>query len=151
MTRLPGRTYISIEAEESSLGSDVYALANVPKKRVRTGCLSCRRRKKKCDETKPKCRNCHRNHLRCLWPGFNSASVDWADPGFCETSGLHCSLDYQRPRKSEISEGNRTFLRYTAGNVSSQAVFTSLCTADVGSFLQLRVLKVHHQQGLSLL
>ncbi|KAK2052671.1 hypothetical protein LY76DRAFT_598429 [Colletotrichum caudatum] len=36
--------------------------------RVRTGCLTCRGRKKKCDETKPRCRGCERNKLECQWP-----------------------------------------------------------------------------------
>lgn len=36
--------------------------------RVRTGCLTCRRRKKKCDETRPICAGCQRNDLRCQWP-----------------------------------------------------------------------------------
>lgn len=36
--------------------------------RVRTGCLTCRRRKKKCDETHPICAGCQRNDLGCQWP-----------------------------------------------------------------------------------
>jgi hypothetical protein len=34
-------------------------------KRVRTGCLTCRTRKVKCDETKPRCGNCARRGLTC--------------------------------------------------------------------------------------
>ncbi|KAH7140696.1 fungal-specific transcription factor domain-containing protein [Dactylonectria macrodidyma] len=36
--------------------------------RTRTGCLTCRRRKKKCDEQKPACGGCKRNSLDCNWP-----------------------------------------------------------------------------------
>ena len=36
--------------------------------RARTGCLTCRRRRKKCDERKPRCAGCLRNHLSCEWP-----------------------------------------------------------------------------------
>ncbi|KAI9933503.1 hypothetical protein ASPWEDRAFT_114939 [Aspergillus wentii DTO 134E9] len=36
--------------------------------RVRTGCLTCRRRKKKCDESRPTCGGCVRNKLGCEWP-----------------------------------------------------------------------------------
>ncbi|KLJ10836.1 hypothetical protein EMPG_09850 [Blastomyces silverae] len=36
--------------------------------RTRTGCFSCRRRKKKCDEVKPTCLACIRNQLDCSWP-----------------------------------------------------------------------------------
>lgn len=41
----------------------------MPILRVRTGCLTCRRRKKKCDEAKPVCRGCERNRFECKWPG----------------------------------------------------------------------------------
>lgn len=37
--------------------------------RLRTslGCCTCRRRKKKCDESKPKCKNCERLNLFCSY------------------------------------------------------------------------------------
>ncbi|KAE8313960.1 fungal-specific transcription factor domain-containing protein [Aspergillus transmontanensis] len=35
--------------------------------RSRTGCLTCRRRKKKCDERHPVCSGCDRNRLPCEW------------------------------------------------------------------------------------
>lgn len=37
-------------------------------RRVQTGCLLCKRRKKKCDEAKPKCGDCKRLCLECVWP-----------------------------------------------------------------------------------
>jgi hypothetical protein len=36
--------------------------------RTRTGCMTCRQRKKKCDELKPRCVACNRNKLDCIWP-----------------------------------------------------------------------------------
>lgn len=33
--------------------------------RTRTGCRTCRKRRKKCDEAKPKCRNCLRGNFEC--------------------------------------------------------------------------------------
>lgn len=36
--------------------------------RVRTGCLTCRARKKKCEEQRPICRGCERNGFKCEWP-----------------------------------------------------------------------------------
>jgi len=36
--------------------------------RTRNGCLSCRSRRKKCDEKKPCCAACIRNKLSCKWP-----------------------------------------------------------------------------------
>lgn len=38
------------------------------KRRSVTGCLSCRRRRKKCHETRPNCKACIRNFLECMWP-----------------------------------------------------------------------------------
>lgn len=35
--------------------------------RSKTGCLCCRRRRKKCDEGKPSCNACRRNFLICVW------------------------------------------------------------------------------------
>lgn len=36
-------------------------------KRSKNGCLTCRKRRKRCDETKPICTGCERNHLLCHW------------------------------------------------------------------------------------
>ncbi|KAJ9417925.1 hypothetical protein QL093DRAFT_2591373 [Fusarium oxysporum] len=36
--------------------------------RTQTGCLKCRKRRKKCDEVKPQCKGCIRNGLECTWP-----------------------------------------------------------------------------------
>lgn len=52
----------------------------MPILRVKTGCLTCRRRKKKCDEIRPLCTGCSRNKLSCLWPrshhGIDGGGVD---------------------------------------------------------------------------
>lgn len=49
----------------------------VPKKRTRTGCMTCRRRKKKCDEEKTdgKCQACIRNFMDCCWPGHEETEI----------------------------------------------------------------------------
>ncbi|KAJ5835142.1 hypothetical protein N7447_001168 [Penicillium robsamsonii] len=39
--------------------------AKITKGRSKTGCITCRRRKKKCDETKPACQNCQKNAVVC--------------------------------------------------------------------------------------
>ncbi|KAJ6115309.1 hypothetical protein N7486_001087 [Penicillium sp. IBT 16267x] len=44
--------------------------------RVRTGCWSCRRRKKKCDEVRPTCGGCMRNDLSCQWPTVPGKNSD---------------------------------------------------------------------------
>ncbi len=41
------------------------SLAKPPKGRSKTGCITCRRRKKKCDEAKPTCEHCRKNNVHC--------------------------------------------------------------------------------------
>ncbi|EON63900.1 hypothetical protein W97_03128 [Coniosporium apollinis CBS 100218] len=41
------------------------AVSKTPKGRSKTGCITCRRRKKKCDETKPICVHCQKNNVHC--------------------------------------------------------------------------------------
>lgn len=63
------------------------ALAQVPKARGagrsgprrRTGCLTCRARKVRCDEAKPSCANCDRLRLRCAYRPPISLG-EWASP-----------------------------------------------------------------------
>ncbi|KAL6411613.1 putative C6 transcription factor [Ilyonectria robusta] len=61
--------------------------------RSKTGCFTCRRRHKKCDEVRPVCAGCVRNQLLCHWPSSSpddpatepeiaSASSD-SDPDAC--------------------------------------------------------------------
>ncbi|KAK6225699.1 hypothetical protein QIS74_01746 [Colletotrichum tabaci] len=54
--------------------------------RVRTGCLTCRGRKKKCDETKPRCRGCERNKLDCQWPSTTGSNGNGASRSARESS-----------------------------------------------------------------
>ncbi|KAK1753043.1 transcriptional regulatory protein moc3 [Echria macrotheca] len=41
------------------------AANKITKGRSKTGCLTCRKRKKKCDEAKPRCLNCEKNSVIC--------------------------------------------------------------------------------------
>lgn len=44
-------------------------------RRVRTGCLTCRKRRRKCDEGKPACQNCRDKNLSCRY-GLNITFVN---------------------------------------------------------------------------
>ncbi|KAI9746002.1 MAG: hypothetical protein M1818_000683 [Claussenomyces sp. TS43310] len=46
-------------------GPSPESLAKVAKGRSKTGCITCRKRKKKCDEAKPRCMNCEKNAVLC--------------------------------------------------------------------------------------
>lgn len=45
--------------------------------RTKTGCLTCRKRKKKCDEdiVNGKCQGCTRNFLDCSWPVLSALKL----------------------------------------------------------------------------
>ncbi|KAL4890515.1 fungal-specific transcription factor domain-containing protein [Aspergillus ambiguus] len=42
--------------------------------RTKSGCLTCRIRRKKCDEESKECRACRRNHLTCIWESDKAPS-----------------------------------------------------------------------------
>ncbi|KAL4862816.1 fungal-specific transcription factor domain-containing protein [Aspergillus spectabilis] len=51
--------------------------------RTKTGCLTCRRRRKKCDERRDTCENCARRWLTCIWPSPTAtAASDDIQPDF---------------------------------------------------------------------
>lgn len=54
------------------------------KRRTKTGCLTCRRRKKKCDEEKSggRCQACIRNFLNCTWPDETRIEQTFSEPAF---------------------------------------------------------------------
>ncbi|KAI6465841.1 hypothetical protein MCOR17_004957 [Pyricularia oryzae] len=58
--------------------------ATSKKKRTRSGCLNCRRKKIKCDENKPSCTRCSRVNEECKWGvrvGFRPVNpLTWVGP-----------------------------------------------------------------------
>ncbi|KAG8732763.1 hypothetical protein FRC12_019140 [Ceratobasidium sp. 428] len=40
--------------------------------RSRHGCLTCRRKRKKCDEERPECLRCMKSNSQCMWPTTSS-------------------------------------------------------------------------------
>jgi len=51
----------------------VVSATKVTKGRSKTGCITCRKRKKKCDEAKPRCMNCEKNAVVC--EGYHEKQV----------------------------------------------------------------------------
>ncbi|KFZ25282.1 hypothetical protein V502_00242 [Pseudogymnoascus sp. VKM F-4520 (FW-2644)] len=56
------------------------------KQRVRTGCLTCRRRRRKCDEQKPRCENCEAKGFTCRY-GADLSFVSVSNPGPQQSNG----------------------------------------------------------------
>lgn len=71
------------------------------KRRTKTGCFTCRKRKKKCDEDKVngKCQACTRNFLECCWPETNINST---------IKSQASSMEKQSSSTSELAEGPKT-------------------------------------------
>ncbi|KAJ6437434.1 C6 transcription factor [Purpureocillium lavendulum] len=77
----------------------------------RTGCFTCRRRKKKCNEEKPLCSGCKRNKLDCRWPteaasSSVSASVSASSLGSSQARSKSMS-DASPPNSISISAAQR--------------------------------------------
>lgn len=51
-----------------------HAMAGAHGSRSRDGCSNCRRRKRRCDESKPVCLTCRRTGADCIYPVPGSAS-----------------------------------------------------------------------------
>lgn len=82
--------------------------------RVRTGCWTCRRRKKKCDEARPICGGCSRNDLSCSWPstipGRRDSGPENNFPGFTEEerrSSLAQAIDELEGMQVPVSPGSQ--------------------------------------------
>ncbi|ORY66574.1 uncharacterized protein BCR38DRAFT_484187 [Pseudomassariella vexata] len=54
-------------------------------KRTRSGCLECRRKRRKCDETKPACLRCNKARTACTW----ASGISFRPPATLE--GSQCS------------------------------------------------------------
>lgn len=69
MSSLSYKTYQQVISLPNSKANTKITQAPV-KRRTKTGCLTCRKRKKKCDEdvADGKCQGCTRNFLECCWP-----------------------------------------------------------------------------------
>ncbi|OAP61912.1 hypothetical protein AYL99_04115 [Fonsecaea erecta] len=64
--------------------------------KVRTGCMTCRRRRVKCDEAKPACLNCTRGNRHCLGYVPPAATVFTLDSG--QSSASNRSSSSQSPQ-----------------------------------------------------
>ncbi|KAI0663505.1 hypothetical protein C8Q70DRAFT_361513 [Cubamyces menziesii] len=65
----PNTAHMHVVAAAPALRQDTGAQRKRPKyTRSKTGCLTCRGKKIKCDETKPKCMRCTHGQRECTWP-----------------------------------------------------------------------------------
>lgn len=100
--------------------------------RSKTGCGTCRRRKKKCDETKPACMNCEKNNVVC--DGY-APREPWRS-GKQKTLTIRTQLPTELPLLVEGIEG------------SVDQLFFQHFTCQVGNVLSLTD---HHNPFLELI
>ncbi|KAF5861060.1 hypothetical protein ETB97_000749 [Aspergillus alliaceus] len=68
----------------TTIHQDTEFLRHAPRKRTRTGCINCSRRRRKCDESKPTCTGCRRRGEKCQWRvlgSFREANIKVLEPG----------------------------------------------------------------------
>ncbi|EKG20563.1 hypothetical protein MPH_02090 [Macrophomina phaseolina MS6] len=71
-----------------------------PHRKSRNGCGHCKRRKIKCDETKPHCRNCIKHSITCDFPEIlarKAASISQSPGGFMDSISTHPSTSSHPP------------------------------------------------------
>lgn len=101
-------------------------------KRSRNGCLTCRSRRKKCNEERPRCIGCRRNYLECNWP------VEQNHPTSSPPSPRQ-----QDPGQSDLALHSQDSLTSPSSEIVSRAaeaekpVKESLWTISFGSFTHL--------------
>ncbi|ROV86871.1 hypothetical protein VMCG_10802 [Cytospora schulzeri] len=72
-----------------------------------TGCLSCRRRRKKCDERQPTCTDCERLHLTCIQPPQDTNNL-----GHRSGNGEDGDIDSEsQPSPAPASSVTESFLK----------------------------------------
>ncbi|KAI6350877.1 hypothetical protein MCOR25_010313 [Pyricularia grisea] len=69
------------------------------KKRTKTGCLTCRKRRIKCDEQKPTCNNCIKSKRQCI---YGSQRVIFKEP-ISAYGGPYGPIGYQSLHGSEMN------------------------------------------------
>ncbi|CAI7595894.1 unnamed protein product [Penicillium glandicola] len=105
-----------------------------PHRKSRHGCVECKRRRVKCDETRPSCINCSKRHAECEYG--SSTSLLWANEG--SDSG-QASDPVRGVRSSSSSTPG-------AGAVDSLGILSQLgsenAAASTGSTLNLQDLEL---------
>ncbi|KAL4752217.1 hypothetical protein BDW72DRAFT_212084 [Aspergillus terricola var. indicus] len=111
--------------------------------KVRTGCLTCKQRRVKCDEGKPGCQNCERTGRRCEGypPGLAPALV--GDGSLAVQAQRHAQriIVYNLPFKVPGSQADRQLLHFYA--CEAAAGLSSFSDPTLWSKLVLQ--RSHHQ------
>ena len=119
-------------------GSAAPANSNKMRKRTKTGCLTCRKRRIKCGEERPICGNCIKSKRQC--EGYNQRVIfkppigDWPNhPGAVSTIQYHTSM-LPGSRTQSVSEPAAPVKNHSpASSHSRPAANYVFSSADTGS------------------
>ncbi|KAI9701539.1 MAG: Maltose acetyltransferase [Candelina mexicana] len=131
----PGRqtSYGADRTPQSGVQVDHKRRKRVFSNRTKTGCMTCRRRKKKCDEQKPECNNCMRGGFVC--EGYSSRNT-WQKPstnkgpiplqskdGYLDSSGQypHNSLQGSHGQARGGEQSPPMYGKLQPGHIQTQA------------------------------
>uniref|UniRef100_A0A093VF23 Arginine metabolism regulation protein II n=1 Tax=Talaromyces marneffei PM1 TaxID=1077442 RepID=A0A093VF23_TALMA len=110
----------------------------IPVSRTRTGCRTCRSRKIKCDERRPKCQRCTKSNLDCsyglqlIWHEESlSKGVCHGRAGVWSKSGRRKDETHLRSRESD-----RRCVSATTGSTKSRGVFLNTTMNDVKLYFE---------------
>ncbi|KAH7355712.1 hypothetical protein BKA66DRAFT_575204 [Pyrenochaeta sp. MPI-SDFR-AT-0127] len=104
--------YMEMEMEVSESAQTANSPAVTRPKRSRTGCLTCRTRRRKCDEERPACQNCMKKGFECRYAaafqilGKNNftpdvgSSVDYANVRFVGDHSKAAADGYKKPQNA---------------------------------------------------
>lgn len=101
-----GATAFPDNSNQKRVAVDDLEKADGKWRRTRTGCLSCRRRKVKCDEVRPTCKRCTKGELQCSWPVKGAIASPASSSSVSVSSRAESSRIMQTP--SFIYDGDKT-------------------------------------------
>ncbi|XEV07189.1 hypothetical protein FSHL1_012476 [Fusarium sambucinum] len=102
--------------------------------RSKNGCLTCRSKRKKCDETKPRCTSCVRSNQTCVWPSkdeqesLNSSAASTSDSSPPSMDRLN--------RKASKSEAKRPVTEHQTSITDLNNAMESLSTSSDAEIFQ---------------
>ena len=96
-------------------------LGTESRRRVRTGCITCRSRHRKCDEGKPRCENCRSRNLDCRYRSNITFVQPWSGPEDrqCVENGSECVGIPHHSHQGSIDYYAETPISGIAGEYSS--------------------------------
>ncbi|CAK7203606.1 hypothetical protein SEUCBS139899_006343 [Sporothrix eucalyptigena] len=94
------------DGTESSAASTTSTSTSSTRRRSRNGCLTCKRRKVRCNEQRPRCCHCQRLRYDCVWS--ESATVTTTEPE-ATSSSSSTAVDAPRSERAAISPASFDF------------------------------------------